>query len=107
MHKIFFKKGGSHDPKIFERLALGTAVLTIIMTIMRLNIIKQKRDMRIRAGFKARFLLNEKSKKLGTALDLLLFDTLVIVSSTLPFAVCRKLPVEKRNAEQIRTYRKK
>ena len=103
MHKIFFKKGGSHDPKIFERLALGTAVLTI----MRLNIIKQKRDIRIRAGFKARILLNEKSKKLGTALDLLLFDTLVIVSSTLPFAVCRKLPVEKKNAEQIRTYRKK
>ena len=35
--------------------------------------------MRIRAGFKARILLNEKSEKLRTALDLLLFDTLVIV----------------------------
>ena len=34
-----------NDPKIFERLSLGTAVLTIT----RLSIIKQKRDMRIRA----------------------------------------------------------
>ena len=47
------------------RLSLCTAVLTIT----RLSIIKQKRDMRIRAGFKARFLLNEKSEKLRTALD--------------------------------------
>ena len=34
-----------NDPKIFERLSLGTAVLTIT----RLSIIKQKPDMRIRA----------------------------------------------------------
>lgn len=73
--KDFFKKGGSYDPKIFERLSLGTAVLTIT----RLSIIKQKRDMRIRAGFKARFLLNEKSEKLRLLWIFLLFDTLVIV----------------------------
>ena len=49
-------------------------------------------------GFEARMsvLLTEKSKKVRTAWDLLLFDTLVIVSSTLPFAVCRKLAVEKK-----------
>ena len=88
------EKDGLHDHKIFERLALGTAILTI----MRLSI-KRKRDMRTSSdGFEARMsvLLTEKSKKVRTAWDLLLFDTLVIVSSTLPFAVCRKLAVEKK-----------
>ena len=63
--------------------------------------------MRIRAGFKARFLLNNKSEKHRTALDLLLFGRLVIVQSTLPFALCRKLPVEKKQDCGNRLNRKK
>ena len=58
---------------------MGTAILTI----MRLSI-KRKRDIRTSSdGFEARMsvLLTEKSEKVRTALDLLLFDTLVIDSA--------------------------